>query len=297
MVVANLGAGERYAPIAAPRTRCRRWPHWPLIRGRGRVSFRGNKAEIAAHAHSAAGDGRAVGPAREAWRSAMGHTQSCRPPILAFDGWIGTATGGGIIWGETIRRIAPGLAAALSRRGRLGDGAALGGIEVAASRRVRLSTWRTGEIERMDRGQGERRSGSWGSTGRRLPDHGAAAVLLPAGHEGDGVSGCSENFAVIGALSHTADSLCDRGGHLADRIAGGDPGISRGVAAASGRLSGRTEAKLQGAADGGLRVRHAGVRPARSGRQTVAAIPAPTKVIGGAGPGRLWHSPGAAGGG
>ena len=59
------------------------------------------------------------------------------------------------------------------------------------------------------------------ATGGTLPDHGAASVLLPAGHKGAAFL-IFANFRVIERYN-TADAYVIAVGHLADRIAGGAP--------------------------------------------------------------------------
>ncbi len=58
-------------------------------------------------------------------------------------------------------------------------------------------------------------------SGGTLPDHGAASVLLPAGHKGAAFL-IFANFQVIERYN-TADAYVIAVGHLADRIAGGPP--------------------------------------------------------------------------
>lgn len=57
--------------------------------------------------------------------------------------------------------------------------------------------------------------------GNAVPDHGEASILLPAGHEGPAFM-IFDNFAVLETYN-SADAYVIGVGHLADRIAGGDP--------------------------------------------------------------------------
>ena len=64
------------------------------------------------------------------------------------------------------------------------------------------------------------------TSGAAIPDdHGAASILLPAGHRGAAFM-IFANFAAIEAYN-TADSYIIAVGHLADRLAGG-PAIAHG---------------------------------------------------------------------
>ncbi len=59
------------------------------------------------------------------------------------------------------------------------------------------------------------------ATGRRIPEHGFASILLPAGRRG-GAFMIFDNFQVM-RLYNAADAYVIAVGHLADRIGGGDP--------------------------------------------------------------------------
>lgn len=149
------------------------------------------------------------------WAGAMGHTQFI--PTSYLDHAV-DATGDGRrdIWGEDPTDALASTAAYLRTFGWVSgqpwgvEVQVPGGFDYAqANRRItRLpSQWA--------------RLGVVGLDGRPVPDHGRAAVLLPAGSQGAAFL-IFDNFAVLERYN-TADAYVIGVGHLADRLRGGAP--------------------------------------------------------------------------
>ncbi|WP_425459520.1 lytic murein transglycosylase [Histidinibacterium lentulum] len=147
------------------------------------------------------------------WAGAMGHTQFMPTSYLAFAvDWDGD--GRRHIWGDDPADALASTAAYLARFGWV-TGQPWGvEVQLPEGFDYRLADR---EIERMPRQWAE--IGVLGLDGAAVPDHGAASVLLPAGHEGAAFL-VFENFAVIERYN-TADAYVIAVGHLADRIRGG----------------------------------------------------------------------------
>ncbi|THD83550.1 lytic murein transglycosylase [Aliigemmobacter aestuarii] len=170
---------------------------------------------IAALRIVAAGD---VSPERMkgSWAGAMGHTQFMPSSFLAFavdhDG-----DGRRDIWDAS--RPADGLGSAAAYLAHWGWTKGMPwGLEITlpegfdyeqTSERVKkpVADWQAMGVRAVDGGD--------------LPDHGAASVLLPAGHRGAAFLIFS-NFQVIERYN-TADAYVIGVGHLADRLQGGPP--------------------------------------------------------------------------
>jgi len=152
---------------------------------------------------------------RGSWAGAMGHTQFIPSSYLAFAVDF-TGDGRRDIWGpdprDALASTANYLAAKGWRRGqpwglevRLPAGFDYAQADQANRQPVR--TWRARGVTLAD--------------GRPLPDHGAAALLAPAGARGP-VFAVWDNFFVIKTYNN-ATSYALGVGHLGDRIAGGGP--------------------------------------------------------------------------
>jgi len=170
------------------------------------------------------------------WAGAMGHTQFMPTSYLAFAvDWDGD--GRRHIWGDDPADALASAAAYLARFGWV-TGQPWGvEVQLPEGFDYRLADR---EIERMPRQWAE--IGVVGLDGAPVPDHGAAAVLLPAGHEGAAFL-VFENFGVIERYN-TADAYVIAVGHLADRIRG-EPGISVAWPRHLGGLSGPDRMELQ----------------------------------------------------
>jgi lytic murein transglycosylase len=152
---------------------------------------------------------------RGSWAGAMGHTQFMPSSFLAlavdFDG-----DGRRDVWGEDPGDALASAAAYLRHHG--WQRGMPWGIEVRLPAGFDFA--RTGE--RVVRPVAEwRAAGVRGWDGADLPDHGPAAVLLPAGHRGAAFL-IWPNFQVIERYN-PADAYVIAIGHLADRLRGGPP--------------------------------------------------------------------------
>lgn len=149
------------------------------------------------------------------WAGAMGHTQFIPTSYLAYAVDF-TGDGRRDIWSDDPADALASTAAYLARAGwRKGQP---WGVEVQlpsgfdyglAGERVKRSptAWAALGVRDM--------------SGRRVPDHGPASILLPAGARGPAFM-IFENFHVIERYN-SADAYVIGVGHLSDRIAGGPP--------------------------------------------------------------------------
>ncbi len=149
------------------------------------------------------------------WAGAMGHTQFMPTSYQAYAvDWDGD--GRRDIWGNDPADALASAAAYLARHG--WNRGQPWGVEVQlpdgfdyaqASRSITRSpaAWA--------------RMGVVGLDGRAVPNHGAASLLVPAGHQGAAFM-IFENFAVLERYN-TADAYVVAVGHLSDRITGGGP--------------------------------------------------------------------------
>lgn len=192
----------------------------PVIAALATLAYDGRRAAffegelIAALRILQAGD---VAPAQMtgSWAGAMGHTQFIPTSYLAhavdFDG-----NGTRDIWGDDPTDALASTAAYLVAAGWQRDQP--WGVE------VRLPA---GFDYALSGKKQQRAVGEWMTFGLRavdggaLPDHGPAAVLLPAGAQGPAFLIFS-NFAVISAYN-AADAYVIAVGHLSDRLRGGGP--------------------------------------------------------------------------
>ncbi|MDF0601587.1 lytic murein transglycosylase [Psychromarinibacter sp. C21-152] len=149
------------------------------------------------------------------WAGAMGHTQFIPTSYQAYAVDF-TGDGRRDIWSEDPTDALASTAAYLQNSGwRRGQ---LWGVEVTVP----------AGFDAGQAGRGRNRSvADWQAQGVRpaaggaLPDHGPAAILLPAGPSGPGFL-TFRNFGVI-ARYNNADKYVIAVGHLADRIAGAGP--------------------------------------------------------------------------
>ena len=153
------------------------------------------------------------------WAGAMGHTQFIPTSYLAYAQDF-TGDGKRDIWSDDPTDALASTAAYLARFGwRKGQP---WGVEVSlppafnyglASRKIRKnpSDWAA--------------MGVRAATGGKVPNHGKASILLPAGVKGAAFMIFS-NFAVIEKYNR-ADAYVIGVGHLSDRLAGGGPITSR----------------------------------------------------------------------
>ena len=149
------------------------------------------------------------------WAGAMGHTQFMPTSYLTHAVDF-TGDGRRDIWGEDPADALASTAAYLAHFGWT-KGMPLG-LEVTLPQAFDY----TQSGERVKKSVAEwQASGVRTATGGDLPDHGAASVLLPAGHRGAAFL-IFANFRVIERYN-TADAYVIAVGHLADRIAGGPP--------------------------------------------------------------------------
>ena len=149
------------------------------------------------------------------WAGAMGHTQfiptSYQAYAVDFDG-----DGRRDIWADDPADALASTAAYLARFG--WTKGQPWGVEVRLPR---------GFDHRLARRNVKRMPSDWAAmgvrdvNGRPVPDHGRAAILLPAGAEGAAFM-IFDNFKVIERYNQ-ADAYVIGVGHLADRIAGGPP--------------------------------------------------------------------------
>ncbi|KPP93108.1 MAG: membrane-bound lytic murein transglycosylase B [Rhodobacteraceae bacterium HLUCCA08] len=149
------------------------------------------------------------------WAGAMGHTQFIPTSYLDY-AVDGDGDGRRDIWGDDPADALASTAHYLARHG--WQAGQPWGIEVTlpegfdytlANRRITRAPSDWAEI------------GILGLDGQPVPDHGRAAILLPAGHRGAAFM-IFDNFAVLEHYN-TADSYVIAVGHLADRIAGAGP--------------------------------------------------------------------------
>jgi membrane-bound lytic murein transglycosylase B len=157
----------------------------------------------------------APGAMRGSWAGAMGHTQFMPSSFLAHAVDFGS-DGRRDIWSDdptdALASAAAYLAAAGWTRGApWGVEIALpDGFDYAAARRGALRPvreWSAAGLRRVD--------------GRALPDHGPAAVVLPAGARGPAFLVYS-NFEVIARYNNAVAYVLGIG-HLSDRLGGGAP--------------------------------------------------------------------------
>jgi len=144
------------------------------------------------------------------WAGAMGHTQFIPTSYLAYAVDFG-GDGRRDIWGEDPADALASAANYLARHGwKRGEPWGLevrlpAGLEPrAAGSRRSIADWRAAGLLRAD--------------GGALPDHGPAALFLPAGMRGPAFL-TFDNFRVIKRYNN-ADSYALAVGHLADRLAG-----------------------------------------------------------------------------
>jgi len=190
----------------------------PVIEALATLAFDGRRGRffegqlIAALKILQAGD---VTPARMkgSWAGAMGHTQFIPTSYLAFAVDF-TGDGKRDIWSDDPADALASTAAYLARHGwKKGQP---WGIEVRLPKGFdyRLSG------ERIRKPVSEWMAlGVRDASGRKIPEHGPASILLPAGAQGAAFM-IFENFHVIERYN-TADAYVIAVGHLADRLRGG----------------------------------------------------------------------------
>ncbi|MDU8942556.1 lytic murein transglycosylase [Ovoidimarina sediminis] len=149
------------------------------------------------------------------WAGAMGHTQFIPTSYLAyaqdFDG-----DGRRDIWSDDPTDALASTAAYLARFG--WTKGQPWGIEVRLPRGFDYSQ----SGERIKKSVGEwMAAGVRDAAGNRIPEHGRASILLPAGAQGAAFM-IFDNFHVIERYN-TADAYVIGVGHLSDRIGGGRP--------------------------------------------------------------------------
>jgi len=151
---------------------------------------------------------------RGSWAGAMGHTQFMPTSFLAhavdFNG-----DGRRDIWGDD-----PADALASTARYLADNGWTTGqpwGLEVLLP--ADFDFTQSGDRIRRDASHWNRMGVRLADGGGRVPDHGPASILLPAGHSGVALV-IYENFRVIETYN-PADAYVIGVGHLADRISGG----------------------------------------------------------------------------
>lgn len=149
------------------------------------------------------------------WAGAMGHTQFIPTSYLAYAVDF-TGDGKRDIWGDDPADALASTAAYLARFGWTKN--LPWGVEVTlpAGFDYSLSGERTKKSVADWTAMGVR-----AADGGRIPEYGATSVLLPAGARGAAFL-ITRNFQVIERYN-TADAYVIGVGHLADRIAGGDP--------------------------------------------------------------------------
>ncbi len=192
----------------------------PIIEALATLAFDGRRGQffenqlIAALKIIQAGDvppGRMTG----SWAGAMGHTQFIPTSYLAYAVDF-TGDGKRDIWSDNPADALASTAAYLKRFGwRKGQP---WGVEVVLPRGFDYS--QTGE--RVKRSPSQWASlGVRDTRGGRVPNHGNASILLPAGAQGAAFM-IFNNFHVIERYN-TADAYVIGVGHLSDRIGGGGP--------------------------------------------------------------------------
>lgn len=150
------------------------------------------------------------------WAGAMGHTQFMPTSFLAHAVDF-TGDGRRDIWGDDPADALASTARYLSQNG--WTHGQPWGLEVMLPEGFDFT--QTGERIRRDAAYWNRRGVRLADGGGRVPDHGPASILLPAGHTGVALV-IYDNFRVIETYN-PADAYVIGVGHLADRIAGGAP--------------------------------------------------------------------------
>jgi len=193
---------------------------FPVIEALATLAFDGRRGRffesqlIAALKILQSGD---VAPAqmKGSWAGAMGHTQFIPTSYLAYAQDF-TGDGRRDIWSEDPADALASTAAYLARFGwTQGQPWA---VEVTLPQGFDYSD--TGKSRRKSVAEWTR-LGVRGTDGRPVRDHGPAAILLPAGGTGAAFM-IFNNFRVIERYN-VADAYVIGVGHLADRLAGGDP--------------------------------------------------------------------------
>lgn len=192
----------------------------PIIEALSTLAFDGRRGKffeaqlIAALKIIQAGD---VAPKKMtgSWAGAMGHTQFIPTSYLAYAQDF-TGDGKRDIWADNPADALASTAAYLARFGwRKGQP---WGMEVTLPRGFNYGL--TGE--RVKKSVGEWMAiGIRDTDGRKIPEHGPASILMPAGARGAAFM-IFNNFHVIERYN-TADAYVIGVGHLSDRIAGGKP--------------------------------------------------------------------------
>lgn len=149
------------------------------------------------------------------WAGAMGHTQFIPTSYLTYAVDF-TGDGRRDIWGENPADALASTAAYLARFGWVKD--MPWGVEVTLPRGFDY-TLANRQITRMPSDWAK--LGILGADGNKVPDHGDASILLPAGASGAAFM-IFKNFEVIERYN-TADAYVIGVGHLSDRIRGKGP--------------------------------------------------------------------------
>ena len=149
------------------------------------------------------------------WAGAMGHTQFIPSSFLAYAVDF-TGDGRRDIWGDDPADALASTAAYLARFG--WTRGQPWGMEVSLPEGFDYAL--TGERIRKA-GREWNGLGVRDATGRPVPDHGPASILVPAGSRGAAFM-IFDNFRVIERYN-AADAYVIAVGHLSDRIAGGPP--------------------------------------------------------------------------
>lgn len=147
------------------------------------------------------------------WAGAMGHTQFIPTSFQSFAVDF-TGDGRRDIWGDDPSDALASTAAYLQRSG--WTKGQPWGVEVRVPRNF---DYRLADRKVTKAPSTWARFGVVGMDGKPVRDHGAASLLLPAGHQGAAFL-IFDNFAAIEAYN-TADAYVIGVGHLSDRITGG----------------------------------------------------------------------------
>lgn len=149
------------------------------------------------------------------WAGAMGHTQFIPTSYLAYAVDF-TGDGRADIWADDPTDALASAAAYLQRSG--WQAGRPWGMEVRLP--AGFNAGAAGRDNRRD-ASAWAAMGVTDTSGRPLPDHGAAAILIPAGSSGPAFA-VYRNFDVI-LRYNNAQNYAIGVGHLSDRIAGGGP--------------------------------------------------------------------------
>ncbi|WP_375261678.1 lytic murein transglycosylase [Palleronia sp.] len=149
------------------------------------------------------------------WAGAMGHTQFI-PTTYLVHAVDFTGDGKRDIWGENPADALASTAAYLARHGWVLDQP--WGVEVALPQGFDFSLAKR-DIKRLPSEWSA--LGVTAADGSAIPDHAEASIMVPAGSQGPAFM-TFPNFQVIERYN-AADAYVIAVGHLADRIAGGEP--------------------------------------------------------------------------